>query len=126
MLMMMMIVIMMMIMMMMIMIMMMMIMIIMIMIMIADHGIAVLAVSILLSFIFQAYVNSKLASNTSYTLTLSNLGTSDTTASINGNPASLVTLTGGSNGIHLGFFNGTLIVGGYQYKSEVKVSIYFF
>ena len=76
-------------------------------------------------FHFQVYVNKKLTSNTTYTLTFYNLGNSNTTAHVNGIPASLITLTGGAIRIQLEFFNGTLLIGGYEKKNEVKVNIYF-
>lgn len=76
--------------------------------------------------LFQVYVNRKLAPNTSYTLSLINLGGVETNATINGESTSLVTLTGNNIRIQLAFFNGNLLIGGYQYKSEVKVEITFF
>jgi len=68
----------------------------------------------------EAYINKKLASNTTYTLTLFNLSSPETTANINGIPTSLIALIGGNIGIELAFFDGTLIIGGYQQKTEVK------
>ncbi|XP_065068205.1 usherin-like [Rhopilema esculentum] len=68
----------------------------------------------------EAYINFKLSPNTTYSLSLFNLGNSNTTATINLKQVPLVTLTGRSFGIHLGFLSGQLLIGGYASRSDVQ------
>ena len=86
-----------------------------------DYLHCALFIHILFSSPHQAYIDLKLAPNTSYEITLDHLGYSNTTVSVNGVIVSLVTLTGGISGIKLEKFSGRLLIGGFENKNDVKV-----